>query len=400
MTAVFLLSINLFVAVLFALAFAVVAKTHPTVRGAWWLAAGYGIGVLVVVQEFALPWLEQPVFAVVGIYLTYLMALSCGLVGLAQHYRRPVPKRALAIVWIASLAAIPVLLNLTYGSSARLLLYQLPYAALHLLMAHVVLSSGRRMALDRLLACVSVLVALACLSKPIIAWAVGSASSPQSYIASNYAAASQTIGSIALIALALGLLLVIMRDVMLEMVARSDTDPLSGALNRRGFEKHGVRAVERARRHGSPLAFVTLDLDRFKAVNDGFGHAAGDRIIRELADLLRKRTGRYDVVARMGGEEFAVLLPGRDTQEAYDFAEDIRAIVARDLRVRAADGMTVTASFGVAELQSDDQLSDLGRRSDLALYRAKAAGRNRVATLPPPRRPEKTGEQRPWLECA
>ena len=178
------------------------------------------------------------------------------------------------------------------------------------------------------------------------------------------------------------LLLVIMRDTTMEMIARSETDPLSGALNRRGFETHGDRAVVRARRTDQPLSLITLDLDRFKAINDSFGHAAGDRVIADLAEVLGDAVGSDDLVARLGGEEFAILLPGRTTAQAQALAERMRWAVARDLPVRLDNAPAVTASFGVAELQFGERLSDLCRRSDLALYEAKAAGRDTVCAAP------------------
>ena len=382
MTAAFVLSINMFIAALFAVAFTVVASTNPTVRGARWLAAAYGIGVIDVALEFILPSLAQPTPVVVAIYVSYLAALTCGLIGVARHYGAALPRSATAIVWLAGLAFVPVMLGLPYGSALRTLLYQLPYAAMQVLMVAVVVRSGGKLALDRLLVVVGALAVLVYLAKPAIAWWIGTADHAQAYLASDYAAISQTMGSVVLIALALVLLLVIMRDTTMEMIARSETDPLSGALNRRGFETHGDRAVARARRTDRPLSLITLDLDRFKAINDSFGHAAGDRVIADLAGLLDDTVGSDDLVARLGGEEFAILLPGRTTAQAKALAERMRLAVARDLPVRLDNAPAVTASFGVAELQFGERLSDLCRRSDLALYEAKAAGRDTVCAAP------------------
>ena len=119
------------------------------------------------------------------------------------------------------------------------------------------------------------------------------------------------------------------------------------------------------------LSLITLDLDRFKAINDSFGHAAGDRVIADLAGLLDDTVGSDDLVARLGGEEFAILLPGRTTAQAQALAERMRWAVARDLPVRLDNAPAVTASFGVAELQFGERLSDLCRRSDLALYEVR-----------------------------
>jgi len=203
MTAAFVLSINMFIAALFAVAFTVVASTNPTVRGARWLAAAYGIGVIDVALEFILPSLAQPTPVVVAIYVSYLAALTCGLIGVARHYGAALPRSATAIVWLAGLAFVPVMLGLPYGSALRTLLYQLPYAAMQVLMVAVVVRSGGKLALDRLLVTVGALAVLVYLAKPAIAWWIGTADHAQAYLASDYAAISQTMGSVVLIALAL-----------------------------------------------------------------------------------------------------------------------------------------------------------------------------------------------------
>ena len=381
MTGAFVLSINMFVAALFAVAFAVVASTNPTVRGARWLAAGYGVGVLDVALEFSLPWLVHPDLAVFSIYVVYLTALTCGVIGVATHYGAPPPKHGIILIWILAVALIPVMMSLPYGSGPRTLLYQIPYVFLQLLMTLVVLRASRKMALDKLLIVVSSLVAVTYLVKAAVAWKIGIASGPQGYLSSDYAAISQTLGAVFLIALALVLLLVIMRDTTIEMVVRSETDPLSGLLNRRGFARYAEKSVLYAQRNKLPLALVSIDLDRFKAINDGFGHAAGDMVIADFADVLATSVKGNDLVARMGGEEFAILLPGRSAAEARSIAESIRKSIPELLPQRLDLEMPVTASFGVAELAETDELADLSRRSDQALYEAKATGRDRISIV-------------------
>ncbi len=378
MTAAFILTINLFVAALFAVAFLVVAAHNPTARGARWLAAAYAIGMVDIALEFVLPRVGNPVPVVIAIFGLFLAALTCGLVGISLHYRRRPPVAAIGALWLVSLVMLPFMLSLAYGSGWRWLLYQLPYAAMQTLMTITVVRWGRRMALDVLLAVVSGVATLTYMIKPMIAWQIGTASGPQGYLASSYAAISQTLGSVVLIALALALLLVMMRDMTIEMVTRSETDPLSGILNRRGFEVHAERALARAKRWDTPLALVTADIDRFKAINDSYGHAVGDTVIADVARLLRDTVGSDHVIARLGGEEFAVLLPGKTAEQALAMADGIRAVLPAKLCLPGEDAPAVTASFGVAQLREDDHLSDLCRRSDLALYEAKAGGRNKV----------------------
>lgn len=382
MTAAFVLTINMVIAGLFAVAFAVVAATNPATRGARWLSVAYGLGVVDVLLEFLLPWLADPTEVVIGIFLVYLAALTCGLVGVALHYRMGLPRTAIVGIWLAALGIIPMLLYLPYGTGARSVLYQLPYAAMQALMVALLIRARSQLKLDRLLIFVSGLATLFYVVKPLVALFVGAARTPQDYLSSQYAAISQTMGSVVLIALALVLLLIMMRDMTVELVTRSETDPLSGALNRRGFQARAEPMLAEARQSGIPITLVIIDIDRFKAINDAFGHAMGDLIISDLASMLLTWVEEGELVARLGGDEFALLLAGRSLKEACELAEGIRKTVSTQLPARLGQSKAVTACLGVAELQAPGQLSDLMRRSDLALYRAKAQGRNQVSITP------------------
>jgi two-component system cell cycle response regulator len=132
--------------------------------------------------------------------------------------------------------------------------------------------------------------------------------------------------------------------------------------------------VERARRYGHPLAAILFDLDHFKEVNDHFGHAAGDRLLRAMAQEVRRALRPTDLLGRWGGEEFVVLLPETALQSAVDVAERLRYLVAG----LPWETGSLTASFGVAECTATDNLGALLRRADRALYEAKRLGRNRV----------------------
>ena len=160
----------------------------------------------------------------------------------------------------------------------------------------------------------------------------------------------------------------------------SDTDPLSGIGNRRFFMRRLRQEVARAQRLAQPLSLLMLDIDHFKRINDTRGHLLGDVVICALADVLHEGVRDIDVVARMGGEEFAILLLGTTAERAVTIAERIRA-TAESSPVLPSDGPAVpyTISIGVAQWQPDDA-SDLAvfGRADEALYLAKAGGRNRV----------------------
>lgn len=160
-------------------------------------------------------------------------------------------------------------------------------------------------------------------------------------------------------------------------------DSLTGLSNRRTLMELGVNECRRAQRFGHPLSVLVVDIDLFKAVNDDWGHLAGDRVICAVAQACRARTRQgVDTVARYGGEEFVLVLPETDTPEALRLAESLRdAVAALQVVVNDTGGTArVTVSIGVATLRQGDDRSfeDLVNQADKALYQAKETGRNNV----------------------
>jgi two-component system, sensor histidine kinase LadS len=156
-------------------------------------------------------------------------------------------------------------------------------------------------------------------------------------------------------------------------------DPLTALYNRRAFLELATPTWNGAVRQKRPLSIVVMDVDYFKRINDQHGHEAGDRTLVEAAALLSGLCRKTDIVARWGGEEFVVMLPGMDSAEASRFAERIRQAVL-GMRVRTAAGpIALTASFGVAERVQQTNLQDLITAADRLLYEAKNLGRNRIA---------------------
>jgi diguanylate cyclase (GGDEF)-like protein len=168
--------------------------------------------------------------------------------------------------------------------------------------------------------------------------------------------------------------------------SRSERDPLTDLYNRRHLELSAERELARASRHAYSLTFIMLDVDHFKLFNDTHGHDAGDAVLREVAQVLKRHTRTEDISCRYGGEEFLLLLPGCPLEDAYPKAEAIREAIAQ-LRVSAAGAALsrVTASLGIACYpQHGERLEDLIRAADAALYKAKAAGRNQIVATSAP----------------
>ncbi|MEZ0247386.1 MAG: diguanylate cyclase [Methylophilaceae bacterium] len=163
------------------------------------------------------------------------------------------------------------------------------------------------------------------------------------------------------------------------------TDPLTGALNRRGFDMQFSRLLAESETSNGEISLIMLDIDHFKKINDTHGHLFGDKVIRGVAEVLKANVKGRDAIARLGGEEFGVLLPDTSLSGAQVLADRIRQMVEKG-RIRRQDGKDevggITISLGVAELNRDEDTTAFLNRADMALYFSKENGRNRVSIAP------------------
>lgn len=212
--------------------------------------------------------------------------------------------------------------------------------------------------------------------------------------------------SVGIVALVLALRRMLLRSYRMEETLQlaALTDPLTSLANRRAFDDALEREWKRANRNKTPLSLIVLDGDRFKSINDEFGHAGGDMVLKMIAERLSRALRRpSDIVARYGGEEFVVLLPNTLPDGALNVAENIRGRVSRS-RITLDDGrlLAATVSLGVATMVPGDakERCRLFQEADAALYRAKRSGRDGVAVFDPqtdtiaqpngePRRPDR-----------
>jgi diguanylate cyclase (GGDEF)-like protein len=167
-----------------------------------------------------------------------------------------------------------------------------------------------------------------------------------------------------------------LRDVLRQQALR---DPLTGLYNRRHLDAALARELERTAEHQTPLSLIIADIDHFKRINDTWGHAAGDAVLQMVAQALSHQVRSTDVVCRMGGEEFVLVLPDTPLEVASRRAERVRALLESTCALQDPPVGRVTVSLGVAAAPAHGQTSGaLLAAADAALYRAKAAGRNRV----------------------
>jgi diguanylate cyclase (GGDEF)-like protein/hemerythrin-like metal-binding protein/PAS domain S-box-containing protein len=175
------------------------------------------------------------------------------------------------------------------------------------------------------------------------------------------------------------------KELEMELVRQATTDMLTGLPNRRNFLELASQEIARSRRYGKLLSVLMIDLDEFKSINDNYGHQTGDSVLVKFAEICRKTMRAIDVTGRLGGEEFAILLPETEEKEALDAAERLRLNVAGE-KVDGEGGKTVhfTISVGLATLAPEnDDIDVLLSAADKALYEAKRSGRNRVDCFRP-----------------
>src|SRR5947208_1363356 len=171
-----------------------------------------------------------------------------------------------------------------------------------------------------------------------------------------------------------------LRDNVQMSIEMAITDALTGLYNRRYMESHIGTLVEQAAARGKPLTVLVLDIDYFKAINDGHGHDSGDDVLREFAIRIKKSIRGIDLACRYGGEELVVLMPETDLAVATMVAERLRRRIASEPFSinKGARVIDVTISIGIAGLGGNDDAAAVLKRADQALYRAKRDGRNRV----------------------
>ena len=172
-----------------------------------------------------------------------------------------------------------------------------------------------------------------------------------------------------------------LRDELRRVKEEANIDPLTGLRNRRSFERTLSEFFKDFKKFGYPFSLIMLDLDNFKEINDTYGHLVGDRVLKEVGNILRNYLRAKDVAARVGGEEFAVILPGITKDVAALVAERLRKVISNRTVEYGDSKVNFTASFGVAEMRDDvESPEDLIREADEKLYRAKRTGKDKVVS--------------------
>lgn len=382
--AVLPLLMNMLTALLFGISFVVIAYLNPGTRRIGWIAASYGFGVLepaahlIVAAGGAIPVWHRlgPCGLLIGLTLT-APALSI------FHQRRPM-WRGFALIVGPGLIYFALLRPMSGEDLAYRLISHSFFAAGMMLCAVSTWRDAPPSAMNRVLVGLFLVTGLHFLVKPFLA-AHLSFDGEREYLGSLYGVLSQASTGVLLVAAGLLILIAVLQSIVNTHHDQARVDPLTGLPNRRALEEAFDRRVDSARhRLGQVMmAIAILDLDHFKSINDRLGHDGGDAVLRRIARCLDASRPDCVVPARLGGEEFVLLMPDHDAEAARLVCEEIRGVIA-DLKL--PDLPSLSVSIGLTTLTARETLTSALRRADQALYEAKAAGRNRcvVARTRPP----------------
>ncbi len=233
--------------------------------------------------------------------------------------------------------------------------------------------------IDRMIFALYAFSTIQCFVRPwLVVLFSGGEMTPEAYSAELFLITMHLMVGLCAIMTGMTLLAAYSMEIIDEYHCRSITDPLSGLFNRRGFEDEAARRMLAAERTGAPVSVVIADIDHFKMVNDTHGHDLGDMVIAELGSIFALYAGGGRIAARIGGEEFALLLPEESGVAAIEVAEAIRRDFAETTIETLEGACRLTASFGVAERHPGEDLRMILAKADEALYVAKSGGRDRV----------------------
>lgn len=339
----------------------------------------------------ALAFLIQDVGPVLPMELQRLPAnigfLATGMLfaaAIIKRYDLPVPWRAMGVTAAVSTAIFIWFLLGQPSIAARILTISIGAGIIASMVVIALWPVEKRHLIDRVLFCVAAFSALNLIVRPVVLLSLtGGFDNYVGFQQSVYWTTVQFTQAMVSVAAAISLMVAVAIDQITELRRQADDDNLSGLLNRRGFETQAEAALRRCLEEARAVALLVADLDHFKRINDNHGHAVGDAIIAAFGTHVRRIGPAAMVAGRIGGEEFALLVPGAGIEAARQLAEAVRTGLAAACADRILANLCPTASLGIAIGAPGTTLSALMDEADQALYEAKRTGRNRVRTYTP-----------------
>ena len=362
------------------MAFAIFAGAFLTLRlhgvGSFWWPAAFALAACAFAVTI-LPVGTWPAAKASFEDFLFLCALACFTYGVGTRYRRRPRLRVVAPVMLLASLGAAVSLAVYQSVQGEVIIVQTACAVLLGESARIMSGSMRR-PIDKLILMLTIgFAASLLLQNLMVALMLDEALTIHDWRLSAWSTVFQLSGATTGLLFAITILVAIGIDVMETLRQSSATDPLSGLLNRRGFEarSHALLAGGLGEREA---CVIVLDIDHFKRVNDEYGHAVGDAVICAMGSMLEDIAGKNSCVGRLGGEEFAVLVSGKDLVYARDMAERMRQAFAETRWPAPMQAARLTASFGATDLAAHETLALASMRADRLLYLAKHGGRNRL----------------------
>ena len=370
-------TINPVTGFLLSLTFFLIWKKHPERKYILNWSIGFAAGSIGYAFEFFHFFIANFRFANgVNIFLPVSMLFTAR--GLCLRYTGDAPDRALLLA-ITFCSVIACWMSFgDHNAVIRGFVVSVGVAVVVIVAMNAILSSKERDRIDLSILMVLLLLAILLPVRPIVSFLLEGAPHIDAIEVTSFWAVSLKVGGLFVwIAFALLFLLRIASDLLSELNAQSVTDSLSGILNRRGFFDT-AGALVRDATPGLPVSVFLIDIDHFKKVNDTYGHQVGDQVIRNVAMALHANAPEAAVIGRLGGEEFAIVLPNTDRGAAMAFAEALRMNLEHQGHAGVSADHPVTVSIGLAQ-GTGHTLDELLHDADMALYKSKSGGRNRVA---------------------
>lgn len=376
MSGVYFQLLNPLIFLMFSAGLGLIWRHDRSFAAARLLSFAFAFGAFAFIADF----IREGMNAIVATYVTnllYILAAVYLCAGISRHINETVNWKLLAAMAALTLAALTWFRFVDDSTSGRVLVMNYGVSAMIILTAASTRSNLVR-PIYRITAGLLLLVGVAfSIRVTLVIWFTGDTLTGANYPTSVAAMTLHFVSAICALAMAMALFVMFGIEIIRSLTEKAAMDPLTGLPNRRAFELKLTEAECDARAGGQGSSIIMLDIDHFKKINDMYGHVAGDKVLIEVGKILREMAGDTHVPARLGGEEFALLVTNADHRVTRLIAENLRTVIEARACMHFGFG-PVTASLGVCHWQQDMQAHDVLVAADTALYAAKKAGRNQV----------------------
>lgn len=366
------------VLICFALGFLGIAYQFRYFKSALIFAISYLMAAVAFASEFFIPATEDLSALRILADNLYLLSVVTAVVAFAIRFKEPIPVKKLAAIYIITLVAILWIYVNMWDLIAKVYIISSAASFMMFLVLPIIRNQRQTRFNNILYWAVGISSAQLMINAAVILITDSNSLMTDAISESGFLAVLNF--SVMMVALVIALCLFISysSEVVSEFQDKSNIDTLTGTFNRGAFEALVNEKIAKAKRNNLPLSLIVADIDFFKSVNDTYGHSVGDEVIKGFSEALSKSARVGDAVGRVGGEEFCILLDTANSSIAKTIAEKARISFENGRYIESDENKVLTASFGVAELESGDDYDVLFKRADAALYLSKETGRNKT----------------------